>query len=124
MTDTPLEFTSGVRRDEPLTFSLDGKSYTIRPAKKAIVVLLNKFFWFDASLNAHDWSLMDDDAKRATAELEPTDEVPASWPEDWYGPQSTELSARLRDPMDRFDTDTLEKVVDGLLEQISGRPTT
>jgi hypothetical protein len=129
MTTEPLEFTSAVRRDEPMTFTLDGKDYTIRPAKEAIRILQNKFFWLDASLDAYDWSVLDDAGRRAAYGLEPLDAegngqpTPANYPDGWSGAQSTELGQRLRDPNDRFDVDTLEKVVDAIIERVAGRPT-
>ena len=60
---TDLVFTSGVRRPEPLSFELDGETYTLLPAKEAINVLEGWSTWLFTGLNAYDWSVLDDAAK-------------------------------------------------------------
>lgn len=140
MTD-PIEFTSSARRDEPILFKLDGKDYGFRPPKSAVQLLTvyaggtnveymeGRYAWLEKGLNAYDWSLLDDDAKRAAHGVKADEEgkapeLPAGIPDGWRGPQATGLEDRLRDDNDRFDIDDLEEILDKLSTVVSGRPTT
>jgi hypothetical protein len=133
----PREFTSSVRRDEPLTFKLDGVEYGFRPPKAAVQMMPiytgatdvdymeARFNWLEKGLNAHDWSLLDETARRAVHGIEdPAAPVPANPPESWRGTQATGLEARLRDDYDNFDVPDLERILDGLTKDVAGRPTT
>jgi len=117
------EFVSAVRRDEPITFKLDGKEYGFRPPKEAIYVLINGFEWLDQGLNAYDRdgalaAVATEDEAEAARQRE---EITSS---DWTGPSSTELGQRLRDPQDPLDIPTLREVIEHLREVVAGRPTT
>jgi len=139
MTNT-LEFTSATRRREPLTFTLDGTTYTFAPPKSAVMMLpvytgdasfiRASYDWFESGLNNHDWAQLDDAGRRAAHGLPETPEdgqpltVPPLPPEGWQGAQAATLEARLRDPGDTFDTEDLDDLINGLSEAVAGRPTT
>lgn len=132
----PREFTSSTRRDEPLMFKLDGKEYGFRPPKAAVQMMPiytgetdvqymeARYEWLEKGLNAYDWSQLDEPAKRAAHALDETDPLPQYAPKGWRGPQATGLENRLRDDNDNFDVDVLEKMLDGLTQEVAGRPTT
>lgn len=135
------EFTSSTRRDEPLTFKLDGKEYGFRPPKAAVQMMPiytgatdvdymeARYEWLEKGLNAYDWAQLDETAKRTAHGVSVDDEgkaepLPSGLPNGWRGPQATSLEARLRDDNDPFDVDVLEKILDGLTQDVAGRPTT
>jgi hypothetical protein len=133
----PREFTSSVRRDEPLTFKLDGVEYGFRPPKAAVQMMPiytgstdveymeARFTWLEKGLNAFDWSVLDEGARRAAHGIEDSVVmIPARPPEDWRGAQAIGLEARLRDDYDDFDVQDLERILDGLTQEVAGRPTT
>jgi hypothetical protein len=137
----PIEFTSSTRRDEPIMFKLDGKDYGFRPPKRSIQMMPiytgatdvdymeARYDWLQKGLDAYDWSLLDETAKRAAHNVEVDGEgkaapLPVGLPAGWQGPQSTELETRLRDDNDDFDVPDLEKVLDRLTTEVAGRPTT
>lgn len=140
MTETSLEFTSGVRRTDPITFTLDGDSYGFIPPKKAVMLMpalmgtegvsyiTAQFDWFEQGLDAFDWSKMDDAARRAAHDLTDQDAAvvvtPLDPPDGWQGPQAERIESRLRDRRDALDTDVLDDVVMKLSERTAGRPTT
>lgn len=133
----PREFTSSARRDEPLTFKLDGKEYGFRPPKAAVQMMPiytgetdvdymeARYNWLEKGLNAYDWSQLDETAKRTAHSIEdPAVALPAGLPDGWRGPQATGLENRLRDDNDNFDVQDLERLLDGLTQEVAGRPTT
>lgn len=146
MTSTSLEFTSSVRRSDPITFTIDGTEYGFIPPKSAVMMLpayvaqpdrtflRAQFDWFEQGLNLYDWTRTDPADRRTAYGLDQVsigDGVPAPTspdldlpPEDWQGPQSAGLEARLRDRRDKLDTDTIDDVITRLAEAVSGRPTT
>lgn len=96
----PLEFTSEKKTPKVLTFTLDGRDYVFTVPKKAYSTLAIIEGRGGHVLN-FDWlgaGLSEADQKR--------------------------IVARLKDPNDDFDVDDLKKVVEGLIEESSGRPTT
>lgn len=133
----PREFTSGVRRDEPIMFVLDGKEHGFRPPKRAFLVMpaykggggsdyvQAQFEWLEKGLNAYDWAQLDADQRRAAHGIEdPSAPHPATSPEDWQGPQAAEIERRLRDEDDNLDTKQIEEIIDYLADVSAGRPTT
>lgn len=136
----PHEFTSSKRRDEPIDFTLDGKLYGFRPPKRAgialalyyggdqVAYLQSRFEWLEKGLNASDWAGLDDAARRQAWDLNGQDPAetatPTHAPEDWRGPQAVEIERRLRDDTDELDSDVLEKIIDTLVQDVAGRPTT
>lgn len=141
----PREFTSSIRRDEPLTFKLDGKEYGFRPPKAAVQMMPiyvgetdvqymeARYDWLEKGLNAYDWSILPDEAKRAAHGLNPDGgadgegnwaPTPERPPTGWRGEQAISLEKRLRDDYDDFDAPDLERLLDGLTQEVAGRPTT
>lgn len=131
------EFTSGKRRDEPITFKLDGKEYGFRPPKRAVMLMpaytggsdityiTAQFNWLEKGLNAYDWSVLSQEDKRTAHGIEdPATMIPPAAPEGWRGGQAIELERRLRDDADDLDSDQLDEMVQWLAEQVAGRPTT
>lgn len=103
-----LEFTVAKRRREAVTFKLgDDHVYTFTPPKSAVMMmpLINPEEGEDTGLaitkSTFDWlgdGLSEEDNQR--------------------------IQARLKDPEDDLDVDTLSEVVAGLSEKVGGRPTT
>lgn len=122
-----LNFTSSIRRSEPLAFTVDGNEYHVIPAKEALALLSNKYQWFDAGLNDYDWAQLDDDAKRAAhtdEEGRGPGDVPGSYPDGWRGPQAAVFDKRLTDRHDGFDIPDLDRIIDAIQEKVAARPTT
>ena len=99
-----LEFKTAKRRIDPINFTLDGRAMTFIPPKSAVMVLP-----------------VIDNAADETAILRATF--------DWLGEGLGEddiafLLNRLRDKEDDLDIDGLGEIVQGLGEEIAGRPTT
>jgi hypothetical protein len=102
-----LSFKVAARRKDPVTFDLEGDKhvYSFTPPKQARV--------FMPLLAAGD----DGDIASSKAVFE--------WLDDGLSEEDREhLEARLRDPEDDLDFDTLGEIVKGLMEKVSGRPTT
>jgi hypothetical protein len=119
----PLEFTSAVRRDEPISFTLDGVEYGFRPPKEAIYVLTNRYDWLDTGLLAHDRATALETAASIEDETERAEKLAEIKADGWRGPTTGEFDRRLRDPDDPLDIPTLDAIIDGLRAQVAGRPT-
>jgi hypothetical protein len=100
-----LSFKVAVRRTEAITFDLEGSAhvYSFVPPKQADMIL-------PMLDNA------DNDLAAAKAAFD--------WLDNGMSKEDQEhMAARLRDPKDNLDIDTVEEVVSGLVEYVSGRPT-
>lgn len=100
-----LTFDVAPRRKDPITFDLGGDKhvYTFAPPKQASMVL--KVLDSESDIGA---------AKAAF-----------QWLDEGLSEEDQQhLEARLRDPEDDLDFDVLEDIVTGLVEKVSGRPTT
>ena len=100
-----LSFKVAARRVDPITFDLGGDDheYSFVPPKQADMVI--------PMLGA------DSDLVAAKAAFEWLDSGLSTEDQD-------RISARLKDPKDDLDIDTIEEVVTKLVEQVSARPTT
>ena len=101
-----LAFAVAARRREPITFTLgdDKHVYSFDPPKNAVLVL--------PVLNAPTG----DGIEQTRAAL--------AWLDTGLSKKDQDrLEARLRDPEDDLDFDILGKIVEGLMEKLSGRPT-
>jgi hypothetical protein len=103
-----LEFDVAVRRAEPITFKLGGDDheYKFTPPKSAVMLM--------PVLAATDGNMGVNMTKSTF---------------DWLGQGLSEsdnehMIARLRDPEDDLDIDTLSTVVEKLSEKVAARPTT
>ena len=98
-----MEFTTAKRRVKPITFKIDGEDYAFTPPKQAPVLLafLDGGTEAEETKAAFDW-------------------LGQGLPED----QEARIIARLRDPDDDFDLENLRVVLDWIMEQVAGRPTT
>jgi hypothetical protein len=103
-----LSFKVAARRRTPITFDLGGDDhvYTFLPPKQAGV--------FMPMLDAAN----DDAASMSAAR------AAFKWLDDGLGKEDQDhIEARLRDEDDDLDFDTLGEVINGLMEKVSGRPT-
>jgi len=100
-----LSFKVAKRRTDAITFDLEGSAhvYSFVPPKQAAMIL--------PMLDAES------DLEAAKAAFEWLDTGLSQEDQD-------HLSGRLKDPKDDLDIDILEEVVSGLVERVSGRPTT
>jgi hypothetical protein len=100
-----LSFKVAKRVTDTITFDLEGDEhvYSFVPPKQAAMVL--PMLDADSDMEA---------ARAAFAWLD------TGMSED----DRAHMEARLRDPKDDFDIPTLEEIVEGLVEAVSGRPTT
>lgn len=110
-----LEFDVAVRRHEPITFTLglapgdtEKHVYTFVPPKSAVMLMPI----LETSSSGGERNM---DLTKATF--------------DWLGDGMSEednerIKSRLKDKNDDLDVDTLSKVVEGLSEKVSARPTT
>lgn len=104
------QFKVATRRKEPIRFTIDGDpfEYAFTPPKQAGMLL--SAVTFDPS-----------DA----ASLVPVVRQQFDWLDEGLGiEQAAHLEARLRDPGDDLDVDTLAEIIMWLTEQVAGRPTT
>lgn len=101
-TQNGLAFTTASRRTQPIRFTLDDVEYEFTPPKMASLVL---------------GIVTGDDIGSVRAML---DWLDSGLPKD----QSQLLEARLRDPKDDLDFDTLSEVIQGLMAKAAGGPTT
>lgn len=100
-----LSFKVAPRRTEAITFDLQGndREYSFVPPKQADMVL--------PMLGAEN------DLMAAKAAFE--------WLDSGLSEEDrAHISARLKDPKDDLDIDTIEEVVTALVEKAGGRPTT
>lgn len=93
-----LEFTTAKRRKEPITFTLDDRSFVFTPPKLAGAVL----------------DVLDTDDNGALL--------------DWFASglsdeDETFITNRLRDESDDLDVDDIGRIVQSLVERVVGRPT-
>lgn len=100
-----LSFEVAKRRREPIEFRLGGDDhlYSFEPVKQAEMVL---------------------PLIQSKGDLEAV-KTAFSWLDKGLSQNDQDhMVARLRDPEDDLDTDTIEDVVEKLIEAVSGRPTT
>jgi hypothetical protein len=100
-----LAFKVAARRRDPITFTLEGDEheFVFTPPKQAAMVMpvMQSSSDIDAARAAFGWldkGLSQEDQDRITK--------------------------RLMDPEDDLDIDAVETIVEGLIEAVSGRPTT
>lgn len=128
MTNSSLEFTTAKRRNEPVPFVLDGVTYHFIPPKAAVMILpiadgsastTSAYLdWLGEGLN--DWDRLHGNPVVGGGGL--GDPLDLAEGED--GPQVKAIYKRLRDKTDDLDVKDLVHIVDGLAEEVAGRPTT
>lgn len=103
-TKADLSFEIAPRRKEAITFTLGGDThkYAFTPPKKAamITVMMSATSDLEAAKGAFGW--LDDGLSTEDRD---------------------KIAARLKDPEDDLDIDTIEQVVSALVERTTGRPT-
>ncbi len=98
-----MAFTTGTRKVDPITFTLDGETFEFVPPKSAKIFLE-----------------MVDGGTVISLTKETFD-----WLGEGIGEEKTaRLVERLKDPKDNFDTPNLEAILGWLQKQVAGRPTT
>lgn len=97
-----LAFTSAKRSKKPIKFTLDGDEYSFTPPKQAGMAM----------------PFLDDSGSNELKVV--MDWLGDGLPED----QVARLITRLKDPEDDFDIPTLKDVIKGLVEKVTGNPTT
>lgn len=105
-----LEFDIAKRRTDPITFTLgsDKHLYSFNPPKSAVMMM----------------PILEPNPDKAQGNLDLT-RATFDWLGDGLSEEDNErIKARLKDPKDDLDVDTLGKVVEGLSEKVAGRPTT
>lgn len=100
----PLAFKTAKRRKDPIPFDLDGEEYTFTPPKNAMMVL----------------PMIEENSGDAEALRGMFDWLGAGLSQE----EADRILERLKDPQDDLDFDTVAEVIEGLMEEIGGRPTT
>ena len=106
-----LSFKVAKRRAQPITFDLEGDDhvYTFTPPKQAGTAM--PLIKSDMDIKSDAFGLA---AARSTFK----------WLDDGLSDEDREhIEARLRDPKDDLDFDTLGEVVEALMERVTGKPT-
>lgn len=96
-----LEFKTAKKRRDPIPFTIDGDSYTFTPPQTGRIAV----------------AMMSGDENEMIKET--FDWLSNGLPEE----QTKRLMDRLRDPDDEFDMEDLTQLVQGLQQEVTGRPT-
>jgi hypothetical protein len=113
---TDLEFTVAKRRAEPITFTLG-----VEPGQKATEQSDHIYSFTPPKSAVMMMPVIDNED---TGDLAMT-RATFNWLEVGLSTEDSErILARLRDPADDLDVDTLAKVISGLSERASARPST
>lgn len=115
-----LNFTSPAREGRPISFTLDGETYTFDPPKAAVLV---ESLRTDADPMAQLSAIMSWLGNGLSPDHEP-DVTTEGHQETVPDCQACHLEARLRSPKDPLDLDTLAEVAKGLVEESARRPPT
>lgn len=110
---------------KPIDFELDGKNYTFKPPKtttQIVGMMTVKGKGFEADLARANVMLVW--LSNGLDRSHETRKGVEGHEEYVEGCQSCDIAARMADPDDTLELDTVMEVIAALMEEVSGRPTT